>query len=245
MTANPHASHPHAPAGLTNGPVHVHVAAPGGTGVGGIMDRLRAETLAHHQRAESHPWQRAMAKGRLTQKQYAMWLGQMLHVHNALESALAHASRTNLHISGVVDPVQFQVPHVNDDLTYYGGDPLTGTLLPSVTAAVDTINRTAAANTTALLGLHYVIEGSKNGGRFIVRALRRAYNLAPGRGDRSMDPYGEQQPAIWAKFKTDMNARGFDTPTCDTIIASAGDMFDAFYAVSEDLAKHENLVDEA
>ena len=60
-----------------------------------------------------------------------------------------------------------------------------------------------------------------------------------------MDPYGEQQPAIWAKFKTDMNARGFDQPTCDAIVASAGDMFNAFYAVSEDLAQLENLNDEA
>jgi heme oxygenase len=209
------------------------------------MGRLRNETAAHHERAENHPWQRAMAKGRLTQPQYAMWLGQMLHVHAALETALLHNSERNAHIAAVVDPIQFQVPHVHADLAYYGGDPLAGKVLPSVKAAVDTIHRTAATNPTRLLGLHYVIEGSKNGGRYIVRGLRRAYNLGAGQGDRSMDPYGEQQPAIWAKFKADMNARGFDQPTCDAIVASAGDMFDAFYAVSDDLAKHENLKDEA
>jgi heme oxygenase len=246
----PHA-HPsahHSYPALQNGPVQVHVGAPGADGgpVGtGVMDRLRAQTLPHHQRAESHRWQRAMAKGRLSQRQYAMWLGQMRHVHHALESALGRHAATNPHIAAVVDPVQFQLPHVDADLAYYGGDPLPSTALPAVAAAVITVERTARADTTRLLGLHYVIEGSKNGGRFIVRALRRAYNLPPGHGDRSMDPYGEHQPAVWSKFKSDMNARHFDSPTCDAIVASAADMFDAFYDVSEDLARREGLGDEA
>jgi heme oxygenase len=235
---HPHADRAHA-AIAPSAPVQVHVG--GGNGVGGVMDRLRAETLPHHQRAESHPWQRAMAKGRLTKAQYAMWLGQMLHVHRTLEAHLARATASNPHVAGVVDHIQFQTPHVLADLEFYHGDPLDGRLLPATAAAVDTVHRTAALDTTRLLGLHYVIEGSKNGGRFIAIALRRAYGLTPGRGDRSIDPYADNQPAVWAKFKADMSARDFDRPACDAIIASAGDMFDAFYAVSEDLARHEGI----
>ncbi len=55
-----------------------------------------------------------------------------------------------------------------------------------------------------LLGMHYVLEGSNNGSRFIARHVGRAYQLSTGPGLRYLDPYGDRQRAYWMDFKNAM-----------------------------------------
>jgi heme oxygenase len=81
--------------------------------------------------------------------------------------------------------------------------------------------------------MRYVLEGSNNGNRFIARAIRKAL---PGAPTRYLDPYGENQRPLWARFKADMEAVGFTPAEQDQIVLAAQEMFAAVGALSCELA---------
>lgn len=192
-----------------------------------VMDRLRTSTLADHKAAESHPFQQALAQGTLPRELFVRNLSQLLHVHRALDAALAAASATCPAIAAVVRGEQFQSPYLEADLAFfeyaYASDPP----LPPTAALVSTITRTAATDPIALLGLHYVLEGSNNGSKFLSRVVQRAYGLPPGGGTLYMDPYGDRQRDVWAQFKRDMDAAGITEDEASRLVVAAQAMFRA------------------
>ena len=72
--------------------------------------------------------------------------------------------------------------------------------------------------------------------RFIVRAVRKALGLTPGTGDRFLDPYGEEQPAIWAALKTRLDALALSRAEQDEVVAGAARMFEMVTDIGEALA---------
>jgi len=92
-----------------------------------------------------------------------------------------------------------------------------------------------AQDPVALLGSLYVLEGSTNGGKFLARVLRRAWNLDE-EGLSYFDPYGDQQPHRWAAFKSDMEDIGFDTDQQNAIVEAAHQTFRAIADVSDEVA---------
>lgn len=83
--------------------------------------------------------------------------------------------------------------------------------------------------------MHYVLEGSNNGNRFIAKAVRRALGLVEGAGDRYLDPYGDAQRGLWAHFKQRMDAAGWSGEEADAMVRAAQDTFDAVGALSEEI----------
>lgn len=204
-----------------------------------IMDRLRSETLGDHKAAESHPFQRALGSGALPRDLFARNLSQLLHVHRALDAALTRLAPACPPIAAVVRDEQLQSTYLVDDLAMLGFDHLVDPPLPATARIVAAIEATAASDPVAVLGLHYVLEGSNNGSKFLSRVVQRAYGLSGGAGTRYMDPYGDRQRAVWAQFKADMNAVGFSRDECDRIVAAAKVMFQAISAMGDDLlARH-------
>jgi heme oxygenase len=196
-----------------------------------IMQRLRAETAEHHARAEGKDLQRAMVTGRITRARYASWLQQMLLVHQALERAIDRARTECLHL-GVVDAHQVHSERIAADLRHHGWDGRE----PAATAATSRlIGRIDAADGPTLLGMHYVLEGSMNGNRYIAMSLRKALGLVPGQGDRYLDPYGEQQRARWAAWKEAVDAQEWSPSAADSAVAGAKVMFDGVADISEGL----------
>lgn len=199
-----------------------------------VMARLKAETQDLHDAAESHRFQKALARGKISREDYTRWLGQMLLLHRALESALRSA-RSEPAIAAVVRDYQYQEPYLLADLEHSAVDPGSIEPLPATAAIAARIDRAASEQPLALLGYHYVLEGSNNGSRFIARAVRRSLNLTPGRGDKYLDPYGDEQRALWAEFKADMGAVPFTPEQIQTLVDAAREMFDAISRISDDL----------
>ena len=197
-----------------------------------VMERLRAETADLHSSAEGKDFQRRMVKGELTRDDYARWLGQMLLVHRALEAPLRALMGSPAFAA--LREEQLQEPYLLEDLDALGQDPAAMTPLPATAALVASIERAAAETPLALLGYHYVLEGSNNGNRYIVRQLAPALGLN-GHGQRYLDPYGAEQPAKWAQFKRDMDAVGFAPADADVLVAAAREMFSGIGAISEAL----------
>ena len=200
----------------------------------GVMARLKTETAEQHKAAESRPFQRRLVTGDVSAADYGRWLGQMLIVHRTLEGRLRKAVAGDARIARVVKEDQYREEMIVADLADLRAD------LAAIACGRGTIGLTAhieRVDSMQLLGMHYVLEGSTNGNKFIARAIRRSLGLAPGRGDRYLDPYGDAQREKWASFKADMDSVGWSAPDADGIVAGAVGMFDGITALSGDLLR--------
>lgn len=201
----------------------------------GLMARLRAATRELHDLAEGHPLQKALAGGVLPQGTYAELLGQLWCVHGVLESCLRRLAAADTDVAGVVGVERFKEALLHDDLRFLGFDAAEVEPVEATVALTDSIAATGLIRPRALLGYHYVLEGSTNGGKYIARAVQRAYGFPPGRGTRYFDPYGAEQSQRWYSFKRDMDSIDFSPQDADAIVESAGEMFRGITSISEAL----------
>lgn len=197
-----------------------------------VMDRLKQGTMEHHARAEGKAFQAAMVQGRITKAQYAAWLGQMLHVHEALEAAIDGARAGTPELRVVGDEHRHSA-RLKEDLAALGaGAP---TPLPATKTLVARIQSLGVADPVALLGMHYVLEGSMNGNTYIARAVRRTLGLSPGTGDRYLDPYGERQRQVWGAWRGSVDGLGLSDQSGDRMLDAARVMFDGIGAMSDEV----------
>lgn len=196
-----------------------------------LMERLKAETAEHHARAEGKTLQRELVQGRITRERYCAWLAQMFLVHDTLERGAARAPAHAL--IALVRRVESHASCLKDDLAAFDtiGPPRP---LASTGRLVEAIDK-AAADPASLFGMFYVLEGSMNGNKFIAMAVRKCLGLTPGRGDCYLDPYGDQQRSIWARFKGEAEAIGAETAEIDRAVVGAKAMFDGIAELSEEL----------
>lgn len=202
-----------------------------------ITLRLKEETAEHHAAAERHPFQQSLIRGTVSREAYIDYLGQMLLVHSALEAGLREAAPRIPAIERVVKAFQHQEPYLRADLAFFGIDPASITPSPQTEAFISTLGRTARERPLALLGYHYVLEGSNNGSKYIARAVRRLFSLSGRDGTMYLDPYGEEQVPRWAAFKADLESCHLGATDGDTLVRAAAEMFDAIYRISDDLAR--------
>lgn len=199
------------------------------------MQQLRDSTREEHNRAEHHEFQQALVKGDLTRDRYEAWLGQMYLIHDALEAALREAGRQDKAIERVIHEYQYQVPYLLEDLGFFGIDPASIEPQPASQRFASLVER-GKQDPLLLLGLHYVLEGSNNGGRFIARHVSKAYDLEPGPGLRYLDPYGDQQRQYWMAFKDDMGSIEFTDAGTARLVDAAKQMYQTVAELSDDLA---------
>ncbi|MFG0325961.1 MAG: biliverdin-producing heme oxygenase [Phycisphaerales bacterium JB037] len=200
-----------------------------------LGDRLREDTRDLHTRAEKGPLQAALVKGQLPREQYADMLEQMLLVHRSLEDAIERVRPGVAALDRIVTREQYQVPYLEADLAFYGRSGEGIAPVPATSAVIERIERVASERPIGLLGLHYVLEGSNNGNRFIAKAVRHAYALEGDEGLRYLLPYGERQPEVWAGFKTELAACEFSNAEMDAIVSCAKDMFGAIIGIHDQL----------
>jgi heme oxygenase len=201
----------------------------------GIMTRLREETRQLHHDTERGAFQQDLLSGRLPQAAYADLLQQLLPVHRVLEAQLRDHSATVAAIGRVVREEQFQESNLCEDLRFLGRDPASVAPLGGTLALIDRIDCVAREVPIALLGIHYVFEGSKNGGRFIAGALRRVHGWNGSDGLRYLDPHGESQSVLWREFKDAMDAAGLSREDEDAVVAEAQETFRGIMRIHEEL----------
>lgn len=204
-----------------------------------IMAHLRESTAALHDQTESHPFPQDLVAGKLPLAGYFNYLAQMFLVHQALESALAQWRDSNPHAPAtrLIDSEQFKTPYLLNDLAMFKVDPASIVPAPATRRLVADIDCRAGLCPASLLGMHYVLEGSTNGGKFIARAVQKAYGLAPGAGTSYLDPYRDTQRQRWLQFKSAMDAAEFSAREVDEIADGAVAMFVAIRALFDDLVR--------
>lgn len=197
----------------------------------GASAALKARTGDHHHRAERSEFQRLMVSGRLPQRQYVRWLGQMHAIHSALEDALA-APSVRAQFAGLMTSDRHRTPDLIRDLGHF--DAAAGTPLPAVATFAARLGEWAARGGAELAGVFYVFEGSTNGGRHIARGVRKGYALEGSMGTAFLDPYGEAQGKRWREFKDALD-RAVTDATLPAAIAGAEAAFDAVRVVGDEL----------
>lgn len=205
-----------------------------GAGAVGIMDRLRVATAKQHDDAENHEFQQAFFAGRLTRDQYVRYLVELHHVYACLENHIRSASKDRPELAQVVAEENYREADLVDDLDFFGVAPGSSNPTPATETFMSHTEVLARTNPIALLGMHYVLEGSNNGSKFISRNIRRAYELTD-RGVRTLDPYGSDQRQKWLDYKLRMGELELSQDECDALVQAAQYMFSALGRVSSDL----------
>lgn len=160
----------------------------------GVLAQLQAETRDLHTKAERHPIQAALVRGRASVEAYVLYLQQLGHIHAALEDELL--ARRGEALLSPVDPSRFRATLAAEDVRELGADGLSAPVGPVAAFSRELVD----VPTLHLLGMHYVLEGSTNGGRFIARAVRRCLPLEAQSATRYLDPYGDEQGSIWGEY---------------------------------------------
>lgn len=187
-----------------------------------VMDQLKAATAALHTEAESHALQQNMVRGTVSREDYATYLGQLHAVHSALERQLA-ARASDARVAGVFTQRHLHSKRLQADLVALGATTPVA-LTPATRELIAQLER-SDLSTAALLGHDYVLEGSMNGNKFIAKALSRGLGLTPAAGLSYLDPYGDEQRAVWQSFREAMNGATFSATEVEQMLAGACEMF--------------------
>jgi heme oxygenase len=196
----------------------------------GIMARLKAGTAAQHAVAESKPLEAALIEGSIGQAQYQKYLAQRWLIHRELEAATDRALKTDARLASLHLPSLYQTKNLESDLAKLQTDLPSIQPLPGATHLIREIRQ---ATPSTLMGIYYVFEGSKNGARFIAKALAKAWGLSDTTSFRYLDPHGEEQRSLWMKFRSDMDGIAWTPNEKDWMVKAAQATFDAISSLDD------------
>ncbi len=200
-----------------------------------LSRRLYEETRDLHDRVERHPFQTALLRGQLPRERYVSFLEAMRAVQRALELHMMNQRSTGGPLAGVVRDDHFHSARLRGDLDCLVGEGSGQPHhRPPSQAFIARIEQ-ASKQPAQLLGFLYVLEGSKNGGKFIAAAVRRAYKLTDAGGASFLDPYGENQSECWRRFKEDLDALALSAAEQDAAVRGAREAFSAMIELNQTL----------
>ncbi len=199
-----------------------------------LMEHLKDNTRTMHDSAESSEFQGHLANGRLPQEAYASYLEQLYLVHGFLEQEITKHSNSGAFFAGVVSDDQLQVPFLEKDLKHFGRDLSKIKPVPATTAIINEMKELSKDCPVALLGMHYVLLGSKHGGKFIAKSCHDKYHLNDA-GAVYFDPYGQTFMPLWKEFKEAMNKLQISEADLQKTSDSAGKMFSAVGNIGAEL----------
>ncbi len=200
-----------------------------------VMDRLRDETREQHRRAESRPLEQALVKGTVPRPAYVEYLWQRLHMHVRLETLMRSLCTNDPRFGGFMHAELFQEANLQRDLEALAPGAATGSVRPATARLIKGFDRAWAKLPVSLLGAYYVFEGSKNGARYIARAVGPTLGLAPGPGLLYLDPHGPAQRARWQAFRAGVDAQDWSATEANAIVGVARATFDGLSAADDEL----------
>jgi heme oxygenase len=193
---------------------------------------LKDSTRANHSSAESHPFQGALANAQLTLDRYTDYLQQLRELHAGFESRLQTAAQSNGDVASVVRPEHYQLQFLDRDLRALSARPDT----PFACVKDFVSSELFIKHPVSLLGVLYVLLGSKHGGKFIAHNVKQAYGFGAG-GSTYFSPYGENFRDIWQDFTASLNKLELSEEDRNAVLKGASDTFDVFGAIGEEIWK--------
>ena len=197
-----------------------------------LSETLKVATAEAHRRAEQSPAQQDLVRGALAEDRLAGHLGQMRHVHATLERLFDTHPAPAAALAWNDDFRHTR--RLDVDLRALGLEPAAIPAYPSTRRLIAQIEANVAEDPMTLVGYFYVLEGSMNGNRFIVKALRQT-PAAERCNFTYFDPYGDEQRARWADFKARLDAVELQEGQQEMLVAAALGMFDGIAEMSREI----------
>lgn len=186
-----------------------------------VTQMLREATWPQHQQAEGSPLEKALGSGQVSREMFTSWLGQRYLMHSELEPMVRELRTEDARVAAIVGDGLFQCDNLAADLAHFGIDSEQLAPASATQRFADDIREIKQVRRVHLLGSYYVFEGSKNGSRFIARAIGKGLGLEPGPGLLYLDPHGNEQRTLWKQFKEAMDQAGFDGDESQGMVAAA------------------------
>lgn len=192
---------------------------------------LKQGTRQNHDAAESSDFQARLANANLPLDAYKAYLEQLYLIHSRLEQGLV----TSEDLRQVAKSEQHQTDFLKRDLESLGVN--VGTIKPlSSTATILThIEEKTRNQPLSLLGYHYVLFGSKHGGKFIAAQIRKKFGFESA-GCLYFDPYGTNFQGYWQDFRESMDKLANQKDFADSALDSAKEMFSYFDRLGNELS---------
>lgn len=200
-----------------------------------LSEFLKTETRELHARAESQPVEKALFGGQISPQAYAHWLKQRAAIHEVLEQRLLKWQASDKRVDPLLGAPCQQAQRAVDDIGTLAHDNNALPVSGKVEAYAAACDKALANNPTWLLGGRYVLEGSKNGGRFLARALAGRLTAEHQAATTYLNPHGEEQPALWGAWKQNLDAIEFSEAERTMILEGARAMYDAVIEIDTQL----------
>ena len=191
---------------------------------------LKDSTRETHSVAESHPFQGTLASGKLPLSAYTDYLQQMQALHSAYEAKLAHAAEHDAHLKSVMRPEYYETEYLDRDLAALHSGPAAPLPCISEFIASENFDR----NPVSMLGVLYVLLGSKHGGKFIAHSVKQAYEFKTA-GYTYFSPYGENFRELWQQFTASLNGLNLTQQERESVLKAASDTFDIFGKIGQEV----------
>jgi len=147
-----------------------------------------------------------------------------------LEAATDAALKKDSRLGSLGLPDLYQTKNLETDLAQLGVDLKSIQPLKGATKLIAEIKN--AASPATLMGIYYVFEGSKNGARYIAKALGGRARIT---ALKYLDPHGEAQRGLWMKFRADMDAIAWTPAEQNSMVQAAQATFTAISSLDDEI----------
>jgi len=200
-----------------------------------LMDRLKSETAAAHDRTEAIPFNECIIQRTMPQDRYAGQLACWGRVHEALESSLN--SSQDPFVRMIWPGTTQRAPLLAADLAWHGTADVPEDARDATTDMVQWIESVSTEDPVKLLGILYVLEGSTLGGMILRKHLSELYGIEGEDGLAYYSAHGRDVMPNWKQFKSRMN-EGVSCPDAQRrIIEAASETFDRLGQVLRGLSQ--------
>jgi len=186
--------------------------------------------LNEHRCINRLPLEAALVSGAIGQDQYKKYLAQRWLIHRELEAATDAALKKEPRLGSLGLPELYQTKNLEADLTQLGVDLKSVQPMKGATRLIAEIK--SAPSPATLMGIYYVFEGSKNGARYIAKALGGRARIT---ALKYLDPHGEAQRGLWMKFRADMDAIAWTPPEQDSMVKAAQATFTSISSLDDEI----------
>lgn len=199
-----------------------------------LMERLKEDTKAAHNSAEGNKLQAELGSGAIDRETYQAYMSQLYLLHKALENGIKSSIAASAYRDAITND-HYQEPILHNDLKALGVDCESIKPLKGTSKLIENIDEYTESCPPALLGYHYVLLGSKHGGKFLAKRLQDQFKFADGVGCKYFDPYGQAFMPLWLAFKQKMNDNAGDEREQQKIIEAAKGMFTGIQQICDEI----------
>lgn len=186
-----------------------------------IVAQLRTRTAAQHRHIERNRLARFLLDGSVTTAGYTAVLARFLGFHAAIEPQIA----ASLGRTADFAALRWQrTPALEHDLAALGLEPVAVAALPRCTALP------AIATTADALGCLYVLEGSRRGGRVIVRRVAACLPLGAAAACGYFGSAGADAAATWRALCASLDGASRSAEGARAIVTAAVATFESLDA---------------